>query len=84
MLFCDPSNKLYFTFLKPLLRKFERVNALFQKEADHTNLVHKLQSFFLALLQRIVLAFISVIINFKFSFIYLPIEQVDFGHLVSC
>ena len=46
-MFCDPSDKLYFTFQKPLLPEFERVNALFQKkEPDHANFISELKSFF--------------------------------------
>ena len=45
-MFCDPSNKLYFTFQKPLLHEFEHVNALLQKEVDHGNFIHELESFF--------------------------------------
>ena len=84
-MFCDPSNKLYFTFQKPLLHEFERVNALLQKEkVDHVNLISEQESFFLTLLQRIVLAdSISLTIHFKFSSIYLPIEQVKFQHKFS-
>nr|XP_042909175.1 uncharacterized protein LOC122271550 [Parasteatoda tepidariorum] len=53
-MYSDPVNKLYLTFLLPVLTEFERVNLLFQKDmADICSILQDLRSFVLSIFRRI-------------------------------
>lgn len=77
----DPGNILYFTFMNPILTEFEELNVKFQRDhSDHARLLTELENFAMGLFSR-VLHPSSVRLNIDFSFtsIYRPIEDVDFG-----
>ena len=80
-MYSDPVNKLYFTFLRPVLSDFEKINLMYQKtEADQCTLHDDLENFILSFLRRIVYSqHVSLAIDFQFQSIFLPIQKVDFG-----
>lgn len=84
-MYSDHSNELYFTFLRPILEDFERVNVLFQKEeADHCRLHEELEKFTLLMLRRILYpTSVKLDVDLNFHSIFLPLDKVDFGYEFS-
>lgn len=84
-MYCDDANELYLTFLRPVLADFERLNLLFQKEeADHCSLIEELEKFTLLMLKRVLHPnSVKLEVDFNFTSIFLPLEQVDFGYEFS-
>ncbi|XP_076049634.1 SCAN domain-containing protein 3-like [Oratosquilla oratoria] len=79
-MYSDPTNKLYFTFLKPVLDDFEKINLLYQKyEPDQCGLHTELENFTLGMHGRISHPeHVRLDANLNISSIYLPLEKVDF------
>lgn len=82
-MYSDKRNRLYIVFLKPLLADFQRVNILFQHlNADQFRLFQELKDLVMCILRRILRpSAVSLNVNLEFLIYYLPVDQVDFGHL---
>lgn len=81
-MYADHSNELYFTFLKPVLSQFEKINLLFQKEAaDLCSLLNELENLTFSVLRRIIYpTSVKLDVDMNFKSIFLPLEKVDFGY----
>lgn len=82
----DPFLRLYFVFLKPILKQFSQVNALFQsKSAAQLHLYGELMLFYKSLLKRVcpIGSFVHLsdaeLLNFSFRNHVLPTSGVNYG-----
>lgn len=82
-MYSDVTNRVYLTFLSPVLAEFAEMNKLFQhREADQCKLNSDLKAFATALLSRVLLpGFVSFDTDLDRHDIYKPVEKVDFGYV---